>query len=105
MTRVLIDNLGMAYGITGDLGKASEIFNYGVSIDPLYPIFYYNIACTYGEKDDAENAISYLKKAFANKAHVIPVEKMPDPRTDDSFTRLMKNEDFAKAITSLMQSK
>lgn len=104
MTRVLIDNLGMAYGITGDLGKASEIFNYGVSIDPLYPMFYYNIACVYGEKDDVENAISYLKKAFANKAHVIPGEKMPDPRTDDSFTRLMKNEDFAKAITSLIQS-
>ena len=104
MTRVLIDNLGMAYGITGNLGKAAEIFNYGVSIDPNYPLFYYNIACVYGEKDDAENAISYLQKAFENKAHVIPGEKMPDPRTDDSFTRLMKNDRFVKVVTSLMQS-
>jgi hypothetical protein len=51
------------------------MFNYGVSIDPNYPLFYYNIACLYGGKDDVENAISYLQKAFANKAHVIPGEK------------------------------
>ena len=31
LTRVLIDNLGMAYGITGNLGKSSEVFTYGVS--------------------------------------------------------------------------
>jgi len=40
LTRVLIDNLGMAYGITGDLVKATEVFNYGVSKDPTYPMFY-----------------------------------------------------------------
>jgi Tetratricopeptide repeat len=39
------------------------MFNYGVSIDPNYPLFYYNIACVYGGKDDLENAISYLQKA------------------------------------------
>jgi hypothetical protein len=39
------------------------MFNYGVSIDPNYPLFYYNIACVYGGKDDVENAISYLQKA------------------------------------------
>jgi len=69
LTRVLIDNLGMAYGITGDLVKATEVFNYGVSKDPTYPMFYYNIACVYGEKHDMANVISYLQKAFANKAH------------------------------------
>jgi tetratricopeptide (TPR) repeat protein len=101
MTRVLIDNLGMAYGLTGNLAKASEIFDYGVSIDPNYPMFYYNIACVHGEKNDMENAIVYLQKAFANKAHVIPGENMP---ADDSFTRFMKNDRFVKAVTSLVQS-
>jgi hypothetical protein len=76
------------------------MFNYGVSIDPNYPLFYYNIACVYGGKDDVENAISYLQKAFANKAHVIRGEKMPDPRMDDSFARLMKNDRFIRAVTS-----
>jgi len=28
------------------------MFNYGVSIDPNYPLFCYNIACVYGGKDD-----------------------------------------------------
>jgi tetratricopeptide (TPR) repeat protein len=91
-------------GVTGNLAKASEIFDYGVLIDPNYPMFYYNIACVYGEKNDMENAIVYLQKAFANKAHVIPGENMPDPRTDDSFTRLMKNDRFVKAVASLVQS-
>ena len=103
-TRVLIDNLGMAYGITGNLAKASEVFDYGVSIDVNYPMFYYNIACVYGEKNDMENAIVYLQKAFANKANVNPGEKMPDPRTDDSFARFMKNDRFVKSATALVDS-
>src|SRR5436309_11307625 len=57
---VLVDNLGMAYGITGDLQKAKETFDYGLSKDPTYPLFYYNLACTYAEMDDAAKAGSYL---------------------------------------------
>ena len=34
---VLVDNLGMSYGITGDLQKAKGTFEYGVSKDPTYP--------------------------------------------------------------------
>lgn len=49
---VLIDNLGMSYGITRDLQEAKETFNYGVSKDPTYPLFYYNLACTYAEMND-----------------------------------------------------
>src|SRR5256885_321761 len=45
--RVLVDNLGMAYGITGDLDHAKETFTYGIAKDPDYPMFYYNMACTY----------------------------------------------------------
>ena len=40
------------------------MFNYGVSIDPNYPLFYYNIACVYGGKGDVENAISHLQKVL-----------------------------------------
>src|SRR5438552_6590426 len=88
---VLIDNLGMSYGITGDLQEAKETFDYGVSKDPTYPLFYYNLACTYAEMNDAAKAGSYLKKAFDYKANALPGETMPDPRTDDSFKKLMKN--------------
>jgi tetratricopeptide (TPR) repeat protein len=102
---VLIDNLGMSYGITGDLQKARETFEYGVSKDSTYPLFYYNLACTYAEMQDTAQAESYLKKAFDNKANVLPGETMPDPRTDDSFKKLMKNKEFREVAESLAKSR
>jgi hypothetical protein len=100
---VLIDNLGMSYGITGNLQKAKETFEYGVSKDPKYPLFYYNLACTYAEMDDASRAGDYLKKAFDYKANVLPGENMPDPRTDDSFRKLMKNKEFRELAEGLAE--
>jgi len=101
---VLIDNLGMSYGITGDLHKAKETFDYGVSKDPTYPIFYYNLACTYAEMGDAMEAGNYLRKAFEYKANVLPSESMPDPRKDDSFKKLMKNKEFQTLVETLAPS-
>ena len=102
---VLIDNLGMSYGITGDLQKAKETFDYGVSKDPTYPLFYYNLACTFAEMGDAANAGTYLKKAFEYKSNTLPGETMPDPRTDDSLKKIMKNKDFRELVEALSQSK
>jgi len=98
---VLIDNLGMSYGITGDLQKAKETFDYGVSKDPRYPIFYYNLACTFAEMGNAAEAGSYLKKAFEYKANVLPGENVPDPRKDDSFKKLMENKEFRELAEKL----
>lgn len=102
---VLVDNLGMSYGITGDLQKAKETFDYGVSKDPTYPLFYYNLACTYAEMDDAARAGSYLKKAFEYRANSLPGESLPDPRTDDSFKKLMKKKEFRELAEVLAQSR
>jgi tetratricopeptide (TPR) repeat protein len=99
--RVLIDNLGMAYGITGDLKHAKETFEYGISKDAQYPLFYYNLACTYGEMDDMEKAIDNLKLAFERKANIIKGEKMPDPSKDSSFARFMDNPKFKTALKEL----
>ena len=99
--KVLIDNLGMSYGITGDLDKAKEIFEYGISKEPDYPMFYYNMACTYGEKEDMEKAIEYLKLAFDRRENMIAGESIPNPATDSSFKRFMKNEKFKAALKEL----
>ena len=99
--RVLVDNLGMAYGISGDLKKAKETFEYGLSKDPKYPMFHYNMACTYGEMKDPDNAIVYLKQAFENKNNMIRGEKMPNPWTDSSFQRFMDNERFVTALREI----
>jgi tetratricopeptide (TPR) repeat protein len=99
--RVLVDNLGMAYGITGDLEHAEATLNYGVSQDPGYPMFYYNLACVAAERKDMNKAMDFLGKAFARKANSIPGEGMPDPRQDDSFKRFMSNDQFRKFADSL----
>jgi hypothetical protein len=69
----------MAYGVTGDLKPAKETFEYGLSEDPQYPMFYCNMACTCAEMNDLQNTMAYLKKAFEYKANVIRGEGMPDP--------------------------
>lgn len=99
--RVLVDNLGMAYGISGDLDRAEETFDYGASQDPGYPMFYYNLGCTYAERNDMDRAMEFLKKAFSLKANSIPGEGMPDPRRDDSFQRFMTNPQFQKFLDTL----
>ena len=102
--KVLVDNLGMAYGITGDLDKAKETFEYGISKDPDYPLFYYNMACTYGEMKDMDKAIEYLKLAFERQENMLPGEEMPDPATDSSFKRFMRDEKFM-AVLKVLKSK
>jgi len=99
--RVLVDNLGMSYGMSGDLAKAKETFDYGVSRDPVYPLFYYNLACTYAEMNDLSTSLEYLKKAFEHRDSVIAGEKMPDPRTDDSFKRFRNDPSFKETVRVL----
>lgn len=68
-------------------------------------MFYYNMACVYGERNDLEQALDYLKKAFSYKANVIPGETMPDPLSDDSFQRLRNEPKFRALIASLNSGK
>jgi hypothetical protein len=98
---VLIDNLGMSYGMTGDLQKAKETFEYGIAKDSTYPLFYYNLACTYAEMGKTDEASQNLRKAFEFKANVLAGETMPDPRTDDSFKKLMKDSEFRQLTETL----
>jgi tetratricopeptide (TPR) repeat protein len=99
--RVLVDNLGMAYGISGDLPKAKATFEYGLSKDPKYPMFHYNMACTYAEMNEVDKTIASLKQAFEYKANMIKGEHFPDPWTDDSFQRFMKDDKFVNALKEM----
>lgn len=99
--RVLVDNLGMAYGISGDLTNARETLSYGVSKDPDYPLFYYNLACVTAEKGDRPDTENYLKLAFERRDNVIPGETFPDARVDDSFQKLLLQKEFRQFVNSL----
>lgn len=99
--RVLIDNLSMSYGITNDLTSAREALTYGVSKDPDYPLFYYNLACVTAEKGDLPDTENYLKLAFERRDNLIPGETFPDARVDDSFQKLLLQKEFRQFLNSL----
>ena len=100
--RALVDDLGVSYGATGDLDRSKEVFDYGVSQDPAYPMFYYNLACGAAQKRDANDAKAFLQMAFDNRNNIIPGESFPDPRVDESFQRLLLlDKDFRQWVDSL----
>jgi tetratricopeptide (TPR) repeat protein len=104
--RVLIDNLGMAYGMTGHLREAKSTFEQGILADPTYPMFHYNLACTFAEMNDLDRAMQSLKTAFRHRKNQNPGEKgMPDPRQNASFQRFMKNDTFRNLVTDLAATK
>jgi predicted Zn-dependent protease len=101
--RVLVDNLGMSYGMTGKLSNAQGTFEYGITQDPEYPLFYYLLACTYGEMGKMDESLEQLRFAYKYKANVIPGESLPDPLGDDSFRKFVKDKKFVAAVRELQQ--
>lgn len=99
--RVTTDQAGLAYGISGNIGKAREIFTSAIAKDPDYPLYYYNLACADAEQNKLADARLHLQQAFARKANIIPGESMPDPTKDDSFTPYRNNKHFWTFIESL----
>ena len=99
--RVLVDNLGMSYGLTGKLDRAKQTFDYGVTQQPTYPLFYYNLACTYAEMGKQDQALGQLRLFYKNKANMIAGESLPDPLTDDSFKNMVKDKAFVTAVSEM----
>ena len=104
--RTLIENLGMAYGMTGHLKQAKAIYEEGIQADPTYPMFHYNLACTFAEMNDLNHAMQSLTTAFRYRKNQNPgEEKMPDPRKNLSFQRFMKNDTFRNLLNDLASTK
>jgi len=90
----LIDNLAMAYGISGDLDASQRIVEYGISEDSAYPMFYFILADDFAERDDLLNTMKNLRLALKYKANILAGEKLPKPLADDAFKRFWGNEEF-----------
>lgn len=101
--RVLVDNLGMSYGLTRKLSDARETFEYGITQDPEYPVFYYLLACTYGEMGKMNESLEQLRLAYKYKANTIPGESLPDPLEDDSFRKFVKDKNFVEAVHEIQR--
>jgi tetratricopeptide (TPR) repeat protein len=98
---VLVDNLSMAYGMTGDLDNSRKVLEYGIGVEPTYPMFYYILACNFGEKGEEGGAVENLRLAFKYRDNMIAGEPFPDVETDSSFAGLMKRESFRKAVAEM----
>jgi tetratricopeptide (TPR) repeat protein len=104
--RVLIDHLGLAYRMTGRLKEAKALFEQGIQADPAYPIFHYNLACTYAEMNELDHTMQSLKTAFRHRKNLNPGDpEMPDPRQNVSFQRFMKHETFRNLLNDLTAAK
>ena len=101
--RVVVDNLGIAYGVTRDIDHSMETLRYGISQDPEYPMFYYNMACGYGELRKMDESLEQLRLAFKYKANMFPGERFPDPLKDSSFKKFLSDKKFVDAVRQMQQ--
>lgn len=101
--RVLVDNLGMAYGLTGETDQAKATFEYGLAQDPGYPMFSYNLAGVYAKLGDLDQTIAHLLQAFRSLGEMIPGEAMPDPASDDAFRPFRNEPKFQAALGAIRQ--
>jgi tetratricopeptide (TPR) repeat protein len=99
--RIATDQAVIALGMSGKLQPARAYAEHGVTLDPDYPIDYYNLACADAEEGKVADAKAHLQQAFARKANVISGETMPDPKVDDSIQKLRKNKDFWAFVQTL----
>ena len=100
--RLLVHNLATAYRMMADLPRAVRILEYGLSKDPAYPLFHYNLARLHAGMNDRAHAMQSLHSAFKSRL-ANGNESLPDPRQDDSFRRVMLDPSFRALVDSLMQ--
>lgn len=105
LRRVLTDQAGMAYGMSGDLAKARTIFQKAIAEDPEYPLYYYNLACADAGENKFSDAKTHLREAFARKANMLPGESLPDPTQDDSFSPYRRNKEFWTFLEALRDAR
>jgi len=99
--RILNDQLGMAYGLSGRLEDAKRHFEGAIKKDPEYPFYYYNLACAEAELGNLDAALTNLKLAFERKTNFLPGEDYPNPREDDSFKKYLEDPKFEAAMKEI----
>ena len=97
----LVDQLGMSYGLSGDYLKAKETYEWAISQEPEYPMFFYNLACSYAELNEMDEALRNLRLAYKYKGKVLAGQKFPDPRSDSSFKKYLNNKIFIAELKKM----
>jgi len=96
------NNLGVAYALAGNLPKAKEVFDDAVKQEPDYPIYHYNLACTYAEMGQLDPAMEQLQTAWKLRKNLGENERFPDPRQDSSFKNYLNDPKFQETVQNMV---
>jgi len=97
----LISNLGLAYGLSGHIGRAVSVLNDGIAMDSFFPMFYYNLAYVYARVDNLTETIYYLLQANMYKKNMPKGERLPNPKKDKLFQKYWQNSKFKEALRTM----
>jgi hypothetical protein len=97
----LVDYYGISFAMLFNLEKAYEIFDYGISKDSTYPMFYYHKAYYYAQTNDMDRFAQYLEKALKLKGNLPKEKYLPDPRNDELFSSFISNKKFEEILKKL----
>ncbi|HSK45652.1 MAG TPA: hypothetical protein VLA83_17380 [Candidatus Binatia bacterium] len=102
--RRMIADLGLFYETSGDLAKARETLEYGISKYPDYPLYHYNMACVIAHTQKMDESLAELRLAYTNRKNKYPEdEDLLDPREDDCFGKFAKEQKFIHAVQEMQQ--
>ncbi|HEY6249969.1 MAG TPA: hypothetical protein VI685_08405 [Candidatus Angelobacter sp.] len=100
----LISRQGFAYRMNGNLAKAKDTLEYGLSQNSDYPIFHYDLACTYAQMGQVDESVGHLRTAFQHRAKVAPTQLPANPAEDSCFQKIASDPRFTEAVQKLDQS-
>jgi tetratricopeptide (TPR) repeat protein len=100
--RVMIVQLGAIYGLSGDLAKAKETLEYGISRYPDYGQFHFTLACSYAGAHKMDKSLEELRLAYAAPAGKYPEEPpIADPLKMSCFSELAKQQKFVDEVKAI----
>jgi tetratricopeptide (TPR) repeat protein len=101
--RDLVSKLTDAYATTGDVARAKEVLDYGLTLEPENALFNMALARFHLSRGDTDGALASLSKAFSSLRKENPRAPLPDLRFDSAFMPYMKDKSFARAVKELMK--
>jgi tetratricopeptide (TPR) repeat protein len=99
----LISKLAFSYRMNGDLSKAKDTLDYGLSQNATYPIFHYDMACTYAQMGKVDESLGQLRLAFQYRSKVAPVQVPANPEEDSCFSKIANDPRFTVEVQKLEQ--
>ena len=92
--RDILNNLGVAYRLTGDNEKAMELFNRGLIVDPEFHQFHFNLALIHEDQGDDLLALRHLRRTIELVPTLVQAQK-------HLFNILLRKEQYDGALEAL----